>query len=69
MSRDTEEYREKLRSLSFSRLKGSTRKRVVVDDSTGQPVGYHTDHWSGRVDATVTRPQVTPMVEVRRDEQ
>ena len=47
-------YRDKLQSLSFSKLKGTTRKRPVRDERTGQHVGYQTDHWSGRVDATIT---------------
>ncbi len=46
-------------SRAFSRLAGTTRRRpVVMDDgpARGKVGGFHTDHWDGRVDATV-RPQ------------
>lgn len=41
---------------AFGRLHGTTRQRPVVADdgpSRGSVTGFHTDHWDGRVDATV----------------
>lgn len=59
MNTSDESYREKLQSLGFSRLKGTTRKREVVDERTGGYAGYHLDHWDGRVDATVVASPTT----------
>lgn len=53
------EYKDKLRSLGFSRHKGTTRRREVIRETDGQHSGYHVDHWDGRVDAVVQAPCVT----------
>ena len=55
----SDSYREKLNSLGFGKLKGSTRKRKVVDERTGGYAGFHRDHWDGRVDATVVASPTT----------
>ena len=59
---DPEEYRAKLRSLGFvgKPQRGTTRTTPVVDDDTGRRVGHHTEHWSGRVDATATGVRAVP---------
>jgi len=57
----------KLKSLSFSRHKGTNKITPVISDDTGANVGYHTEHWSGRVDATVTAPQVTVNPSLKAD--
>jgi hypothetical protein len=65
---ESDSYKDKLQSLSFSKLRGTTRKRPVTDERTGQYVGYQTDHWSGRVDATITEAsvQVSPELKAER---
>jgi len=67
----SESYKEKLRSLGFSRLKGTTRRREVVDENTGGHAGFHTDHWDGRVDATVVPPRgvANPRLRARQVEE
>jgi hypothetical protein len=53
------EYADKLRSLGFLRRKGSSNTTPVVRDVDGQVGGTRTEHWDDRVDATVTRMDVT----------
>ena len=46
---------------SFGRLAGTTRNRPIgADDGPmrGRKVGHNTDHWDGRVDATVQAPAI-----------
>ena len=46
---------------TFGRLTGTTRQRPVVADDgpmRGRTVGHQTDHWDGRVDATVKAPAI-----------
>ncbi len=57
------EYQRKIgvgeRTNLVLRKKGQTRdRRVIVEEGprAGQTAGYQTDHWDGRVDATVLAP-------------
>lgn len=52
---------------------GTTRERPVVSDDgplRGKVVGSQTDHWSGRVDATIKRATTitNPNLRVRKEE-
>lgn len=46
---------------------GTERKTPVLADATGKQVGFHTEHWSGRQDATVTSASVTLNPELRAE--
>ncbi len=49
-------------SHAFLTAKGTSRRRnVIVEEGArrGTVGGFHTDHWDGRVDATVHAPTVT----------
>lgn len=46
-------------SLALGRLHGTTRQRDEVRQDNGKPAGFHTDHWDGRVDATIFPPTIT----------
>jgi len=55
------------RQRLYGRHVGTTRDRPVIADdgpSRGRSTGFHTDHWDGRVDATV-RPE-TVRVSMRK---
>lgn len=54
------EYAEKLASIGFAHKRGSSRKRVVIDERDGSNAGYHIDHWNDRTDAVAT-PKTTRM--------
>ncbi len=50
----SDDYRAKLRSISFARHRGTSRTvPVVADDGPrrGTEVGAKTEHWDGRTDA------------------
>jgi len=40
----------------YGRHVGKKKKTKVLNDDNGKVGGYQTEHWSGRVDATVTPP-------------
>ena len=77
------EFQERIgvgeRQHLFGRHAGTTRTRPVINDdgsSRGQAGGTHTDHWDGRMDATVkpntlraqvSRKAVASAAEARRD--
>lgn len=49
------------RSHAFISHQGGTRRRpVIVEEGArrGTVGGFHTDHWDGRVDATVHAPSI-----------
>lgn len=46
-----ETYREKLKSLSFGKVKGQSERKRVVDDRDGSTAGIHVEHWDGSQDA------------------
>jgi len=55
---EREAYKEKLRSLAFGmKNQGTRRTTVVLRDDNGKPAGTQTEHWDGRIDATVTPPR------------
>lgn len=57
-----DDFREKIKSIGFSRKRGQSNITAVVGDdgpNRGQVVGERTEHWDDRVDAKVTRPVVT----------
>lgn len=61
-----DEFREKLAHMRRHGLgvmrsgaTASTRTVVKQHDHTGERVGTETEHWSGRVDATAERMDVT----------
>jgi hypothetical protein len=61
---ETVSFKEKLRSLNFSKGKRGTSKKVpVLDDRDGSVGGYQTEHWDDRQDAEVILKPVT--VEVK----
>lgn len=48
-------------SRAFLKHKGTTRRRNVITEEgphRGTVGGHHTDHWDGRVDATVAPPTI-----------
>lgn len=49
------DYQQKLRSIGFSKHRGTNKVVPVLSEKTGDRVGFHTEHWSGRVDATAER--------------
>lgn len=55
---DETSYVAKLKSLGFSRLRGTNRTTPVLSEQ-GERVGNQTEHWSGRVDAQAERFTVT----------
>ena len=49
-----DDFKEKLRSLSFPRKLGSTERKPVVNEYTGEIGGHHDVHWDGSQDAHIT---------------
>lgn len=51
-------YREKLAGIGFGlRFKDTSRTWVVKRDDNGKTAGTQTEHWDGRIDATVRPPR------------
>lgn len=55
----SEEYKDKLRSLSFSKgNRGGTKSTVIRREDNGKPAGRTVEHWDDHVDATAFAPSV-----------
>ena len=62
----SDDYRDKLRSLGFSRHKGTSKTTVVPHERDGKTAGYQIEQWDDSVSAVVTpRPlNITTQVEL-----
>lgn len=47
---------------------GTARRTPVLRDDSPVIAGFHTDHWDGRRDATVTNPITTYVAPIQRKE-
>lgn len=43
---------------AFGRLAGTSKDTLVRREDTGVVGGKHTEHWDGRVDATIVAPTI-----------
>jgi hypothetical protein len=51
------EFKEKLRSLSFSKgNRGGTKTTIIQRDDNGKIAGKQTEHWDDHVDAVAHAP-------------
>jgi len=52
----SEDYKQKLKSLSFGTKRGQPERRVITDERDGTVAGVETEHWDGSKDAAA-RPK------------
>lgn len=48
-----DEFKDKLRSIGFSRLRGTAERKPVLREEDGSIGGYQTTHWDDHQDAEV----------------
>lgn len=49
-------YADKLKTLGFGTRRGTSSRRVVLDERDGSVAGVETEHWNDRTDAAA-RPK------------
>lgn len=46
-------FKEKIKTIGVSRRKGSSERKPVTNELTGEVGGYHVEHWDDSQDAVV----------------